>query len=114
MRNIFFITFLCLSSLHASAEKVSCPTGTSWTFEGHCVRPLGGKGDSCAPGTTLTRLHATGQLVCKGRWKCLSDINKVPNANGICVDPEEAKPIQRQYTQKMIHTTPKPEPAKTE
>jgi hypothetical protein len=53
-------------------------------------------------------------MVCKGRWKCLSDINKVPNANGICVDPEEAKPIPRQYTQKMVHTAPKPEPAKTE
>jgi hypothetical protein len=53
-------------------------------------------------------------MVCKGRWKCLSDINKVPNANGMCVDPEEVKPIPRQYTQKMVHTPPKPEPTKTE
>ena len=73
-----------------------------------------GIGTYTSAGTTLARLHATGPLVCKGRWKCLSDINKVPNANGICVDPEEVKPIPRQYTQKMIHTTPKPEPAKTE
>ena len=110
---------LCLGvsllwSCNASAEKVSGPPGLSWTFEGHCTKPLDSKGSACPPGTTLTRIHVTGPMVCKGRWKCLSDINKVPNANGICVDPEEVKPIPRQYTQKMVHTPPKPEPTKTE
>jgi hypothetical protein len=114
MRTIFIVTISLLFSLNVKAEKVTCPPGLSWTFEGQCMRPLDSKGSSCPPGTTLAKLHATGPLVCKGRWKCLSDINKVPNANGICVDPEEVKPIPRQYTQKMIHTTPKPEPPKTE
>jgi hypothetical protein len=114
MRTIFIVSIALLFSLNAKAEKVTCPPGLSWTFEGQCMRPLDSKGSSCPPGTTLAKLHATGPLVCKGRWKCLSDINKVPNANGICVDPEEVKPIPRQYTQKMIHTTPKPEPPKSE
>ena len=103
-----------LWSFSCAAEKVSCPPGLSWTFEGYCMRPLDSKGSPCPPGTTLTKLNVTGSMVCKGRWKCLSDINKVPNVNGQCVDPEEVKPIPRQYTQKMVHTAPKPEPAKTE
>jgi hypothetical protein len=108
--NTFFL-FYCGGAL---AEKVSCPAGTSWTFEGHCVRYLNGKADKCEPGTTLKKLSATGPLLCEGRGRCLSDSSKVPNAKGVCVDPEEVKPIPRQFTQKMVHTTPKPEPAKTE
>jgi hypothetical protein len=56
----------------------------------------------------------TGPMICKGRWKCLSDINKVPNVQGQCVDPSEVKPIKRQFSQKMVHTDQKAEPAKSE
>ena len=114
IRLIFVLSASLLWSVNASAEKVSCPPGLSWTFEGYCMRPLDKKGSACPPGTSLTKVNVTGPMICKGRWKCLSDISKVPNAKGECVDPEEAKPIPRQFTQKMVHSPPKPEPAKTE
>jgi hypothetical protein len=113
-RVILCVAASLLLSFNAFAEKVLCPPGLSWTFEGYCMRPLDSKGSACPPGTTLTKVNVTGPMVCKGRWKCLSDLNKVANANGMCVDPEEAKPIPRQYTQKMVHTAPKAEPTKTE
>ena len=114
LRPFLSICILSMLSLGAHAEKVSCPPGLSWTFEGYCVKPLDSKSGACPAGTTLARINVTGPLVCKGRWKCLSDINKVPNSQGICVDPEESKPIPRQYKQKLVHTPPKPEPAKPE
>lgn len=108
------LTLTLLFNSQAFAEKVSCPPGLHWTFEGYCMRHLDKKGSACPPGTSLAKVNVTGPMICKGRWKCLSDINKVPNAQGVCVDPEEVKPIPRQFTQKMVHTAPKPEPEKTE
>jgi hypothetical protein len=113
-RSFLAIFVLTMLSLAAHAEKVSCPPGLSWTFEGYCVKPLDSKSGACPAGTTLARINVTGPLVCKGRWKCLLDINQVPNFQGQCVDPTEVKPIQRQFTQKMVHSPPKPEPAKSE
>ena len=114
MRVVLCVVVSLLWSFSASAEKVSCPPGLSWTFEGYCMKPVDNKGSACPPGTTMTKVNVTGPMICKGRWKCLSDINKVPNANGHCVDPGEAKAIPRQYTQKMVHTAPKSESTKTE
>jgi hypothetical protein len=78
------------------------------------MKPVDNKGSACPPGTTMTKVNVTGPMICKGRWKCLSDINKVPNVNGQCVDPGEAKAIPRQYTQKMVHTAPKSDSTKTQ
>jgi hypothetical protein len=114
IRAIFCFSALLPWSFSASAEKVSCPPGLSWTFEGYCMKPIDSKGSACPPGTTLTKINVTGPMICKGRWKCLSDIDKVPNSQGQCVDPSEVKSIPRQYTQKMVHTAPKPETTKTE
>lgn len=113
-RVMFVLSLTLLSSFNAFAEKVTCPPGLRWTFEGYCMRHLDKKGSACPPGTSLAKVNVTGPMICKGRWKCLSDINKVPNAQGVCVDPEEVKPIPRQFNQKMVHTSPKPEPEKTE
>jgi len=120
LTNMFFIrVILCVAVsllfiFSASAEKVSCPPGLAWTFEGYCMKTMDHKSSSCPPGTSLAKVNVTGPMICKGRWKCLSDINKVPNAQGQCVDPSEVKNIPRQYTQKMVHTDAKPEPAKAE
>ena len=114
MRAILCVGVFLLWSLNASAEKVLCPPGLSWTFEGYCMKVMDSKTASCPPGTSLAKLNVTGPMICKGRWKCLSDINKVPNAQGQCVDPAEVKPVQRQFSQKMVHTDAKPEPAKSE
>lgn len=108
-RVILFLGASLLWSFNASAEKVSCPPGLSWTFEGYCMKTMDHKSSSCPPGTSLAKVNVTGPMICKGRWKCLSDINKVPNAQGQCIYPAEVKPVQRQFTQKMVHTDVKPE-----
>ena len=79
MRVVLCVVVSLLWSFSASAEKVSCPPGLSWTFEGYCMKPVDNKGSACPPGTTMTKVNVTGPMICKGRWKCLSDINKVPN-----------------------------------
>lgn len=114
IRVIFFLGVFLPWSFNASAEKVLCPPGLAWTFEGYCMKIMDSKTASCPPGTSMAKVNVTGPMICKGRWKCLSDINKVPNAKGQCVDPSEVKPVQRQFNQKMVHTDAKPEPAKSE
>lgn len=118
MSTTFIRAILCagifsLMSFIAYAEKVSCPTGLQWTFEGYCIKNFDQKKDkTCPQGSEITKMNVTGPLVCKGPARCLSDSRLIPNAQGLCVEPPEAKAISRQYSKKIVLTPPDADKAK--
>ena len=83
---------LGMSGGMASAELVECPEGLKWTFEGFCKKDINFmKESACPQRSKLGRTSVTSPLICVAQGRCSGDT--VPNAKGVCVEPEAKKRV---------------------
>jgi len=88
--SILFFTAMACASFSTLAERVECPMGTQWKFEGYCSKEIDpGKADKCPQGSKMTRKYVTGPMLCVADGKCSG--SRVPSAVGVCNDPPEIK-----------------------
>lgn len=86
-KNVFFlVTFTLAAPSHA--ERVTCPEGLKWVFEGYCKLDFDYKKmGSCPLRSKMAKPVATGQLICFAPGTCPE--SREPNAQGVCVDPAD-------------------------
>lgn len=87
LKTTTLLTVLTLAA-PSYAERVTCPEGLKWVFEGYCKLDFDYKKmGSCPLRTKMAKPVATGELICFAPGTCPD--KKEPNAQGICVDPED-------------------------
>lgn len=84
----FMLLLACFVAVPAHAERVTCPEGLKWTFEGYCMLEFDYKKmGACPQRSKMAKPIATGPLICFAQGTCPD--KKEPNSQGICVDPAD-------------------------
>ena len=90
----WMLCFFLMSSSSVYAQRVTCPQGLKWVFDGYCKKEFDSIRDgTCPQRSKLHRISVTSDLICRAEGQCPD--GTVANASGICQEPEVKKTYRK-------------------